>query len=406
MELRKIKSRFFQLLGNLDSKLLHFKKPKRIISKNALLKIPSILKENNASNVIIISDAYLLSLSQSKKMIEELKNNMINVTLFDGVQEKATEKRVDQALELYKKNRCDSIISLGGASMIDVSKILGALASDPNLTYISMQSEGKIKKRLPLFIAATTITATGQESSYSAYLYGPITKDVYSVTSPLLLPHYVVGDTFYPLSASKDILAYSCMDVLSYSLEAYVSLSKNKKGRVLAEESISLILENFEKFYQDQNDENLASSLLLASYKRGLSSSYLGEGYISSISHILGAMCNKPHGYIASLICPYVLELYGSSINRKLSILAKKYHFTPDSAPESVQAHVIIEKIKDMNQSMGIPQYLEGAIKRKDIPLIVDQILDNSSSLFLTPRVFSKKELIKLLKRVCVDKVV
>ena len=59
-----------------------------------------------------------------------------------------------------------------------------------------------------------------------------------------------------------------------------------------------------------------------------------------------------------------------------------------------------------MNQSMGIPQYLEGAIKRKDIPLIVDQILDNSSSLFLTPRVFSKKELIKLLKRVCVDKVV
>ena len=61
-------------------------------------------------------------------------------------------------------------------------------------------------------------------------------------------------------------------------------------------------------------------------------------GYCHAVAHSLGGLYNTPHGLANSVILPYVLRAYGSSVFRPLKELAVAVGLAEETMPESLAA--------------------------------------------------------------------
>ena len=134
--------------------------------------------------------------------------------------------------------------------------------------------------------------------------------------------------------------------------------------------------------------------MLRASYLAGRAFTVSYVGYCHAVAHSLGGLYNTPHGLANSVILPYVLRAYGSSVFRQLKELAVAAGLTGADAPASVAAEIFIRKIETMNRNMGIPDHLPG-IRPEDIALLSRRADREGNPLYPVPRLMDRKELEK-----------
>ena len=108
------------------SKYFEFDTKAKILSgDNALSHILFELEIRNKKKPLILSDEGLKGLGVVDKSIKKM--NIENYSLFTSVPTDSSTDTVNEVTAFYKKEKCDSIIALGGGSVIDTAK--GAVLS-------------------------------------------------------------------------------------------------------------------------------------------------------------------------------------------------------------------------------------------------------------------------------------
>lgn len=75
-------------------------------------------------------------------------------------------------------------------------------------------------------------------------------------------------------------------------------------------------------------------------------------------AHALGGRYNTPHGLANAVLLPVTLEAYGACIHKKLKRLAVAAKLCGEETGEEEAAVCFMQKIRAMNQAMGIPAVL------------------------------------------------
>src|SRR5699024_12145966 len=122
---------------------------------------------------------------------------------------------------------------------------------------------------------------------------------------------------------------------------------------------------------------------------------YVGYGH--AIAHTLGGLYKVPHGVANAIILPFVLEYYGESVHTPLAELADIVGITVDGDTEEEKSNKFIQAIKDLNESMKIPQKVEG-IDNHDIPIMVKRALEEGNLLYPVPKVLFKNDIHNLFQ--------
>jgi alcohol dehydrogenase class IV len=151
-------NRVFQGVIKVLQKMIHFSIPKVYESID---KIPYILKERGFKKPIIVVSN---SVSKSERFIqfnENLKNHDIAGCVYTGVSSDPTIISIDVFAGFYRAQGCDSIIAIGGGSVIDASKAMGILIKCPKKCLKSFRGVLKVHKNLPFFIAVSTTAGRG-----------------------------------------------------------------------------------------------------------------------------------------------------------------------------------------------------------------------------------------------------
>ena len=120
--------RIFQFCFKMAIPLLPYYNPE-ILDK--VEDIAPILKEKNLKNVILITDKSIRSFGITAPLEQNLKENDINLTIFDDVVSNPTVENVEKARNIYLKNNCQALIGFGGGSAIDCAKAVGARIAKP-----------------------------------------------------------------------------------------------------------------------------------------------------------------------------------------------------------------------------------------------------------------------------------
>ena len=108
--------RAYQFIMRLASYFLGIKSPETISGEGSLTKASDILQQNELSKPLIVTDNGIHSLGLLNPLFETLNTRNIEFAYFHDVVANPTIKNVEDGLKIYKENKCDSIIVVGGGS--------------------------------------------------------------------------------------------------------------------------------------------------------------------------------------------------------------------------------------------------------------------------------------------------
>jgi alcohol dehydrogenase class IV len=387
--LKKAYCRAFQLAFKLAIPILPYRDPQVY---NSVDEVPALLKRIGRKSILLVTDESLRKAGVTKHLEECLETEGIHFAVYDRVCQNPTINNIEEAVKLYRKENCKALIGFGGGSSIDCAKGVGARIAYPRRSISYMKGILKIWRRIPPLIAIPTTAGTGSEVTVAAIITDSEKKHKYALNSFPLIPKYAVLDPEVTYSLPASLTATTGMDALTHAVEAYIGGSTTEKTRTLAKEAVRLIFDNIETAYKDGRNYEARSNMLHASNKAGLAFSISYVGYVHCVAHSLGGQYGVPHGLANAVLLPIVLEEYGECAYRKLAELAVAGGIAEEGASDEVNAKLFIEKVRELNRNMGIPEKLTG-IKEEDIPVMAGHADREGNPLYPVPKLMDAKEL-------------
>lgn len=388
--LKRIYCRAFQKALYLSYPILPYREPELIENKTE--GIPEVLEKEHLHKPFVVTDRGIIENGLEKPLLEVLKRNSIEYTLFSDVISNPTTDSIEEALKLYKSSKADSLIALGGGSAIDTAKAIGARIAMPKKSLKKMKGILKVNKKIPTLIAIPTTAGTGSEATLAAVVVDSTTREKYAINSFPLIPKYAVLDPIYTYTLPKRLTATTGLDALTHAIEAYIGHSSYKLTRMEAKVATRLIFQNIEKAYSNGEDEKARANMLRASYLAGCAFTRSYVGYVHALAHQLGGKYNTAHGLANAVLLPYVLEAYGSAVYKKLKKLAIAINIADELTDEREASIRFINEIRKLEKSMDIPDKISD-LKEEDIKMLSRGAAKEANPLYPVPVIWSEKEL-------------
>ncbi len=282
---------------------------KTIVGHKALEQIPQSLKAINAQRPMIITDkgveqAGLIKIVQAAIQKSKLKP----AAIFDSVPADSDVKVVNEVAKLYRAQKCDSIIAVGGGSVLDTAKGVNILVSENAADLMQFAGYGNVKRKLRPLVAVPTTAGTGSEVTSVAVIANHEKNIKMAFGSLFLLPDIAIIDSRMTKTLPPTITAFTGMDALTHAVEAYFCLAKNPLSDTTALAAIQLIAQNLVNVVKKPSDLDGRLALALASNLAGMAFSNSMVGMVHNIGHAIGGVCGVPHGVCMNVMLPYGLE--------------------------------------------------------------------------------------------------
>lgn len=387
--------RFYQFVFKYVGRLLPWREPELLEGENSLARLPEFIKSKGIRRVLVVTDEGLKKVGLLDKLLKGLDEAGLDYVVYDKTVPNPTIDNIEEGVKLYRENKCQGIIALGGGSPMDCAKGIGARIARPHKTIPQMRGELKIRKRIPHFFAIPTTSGTGSETTLAAVVSNSKTHEKYALNDPVLIPHYAVHDPLLTVGLTPFITATTGMDALTHAVEAYIGRSNTKETLEWSRKAVSLIFKYLYQAYTNGEDLEARDKMQKASYYAGCAFTRAYVGYVHAIAHTLSGFYNTPHGLANAVLLPYVLEAYGQSAYKSLGELADLIGVTKEGDSEEVKAQKFIQAIKELNKAMNIPEKIEG-IQEKDIPIMVQRALKEANPLYPVPKILFKDDLVKI----------
>lgn len=185
------------------------------------------------------------------------------------------------------------------------------------------------------------------------------------------------------------------MDALTHAVEAFIGRSTTQQTREYALEAVRLIFGNLETAHRCGGDMAARTGMLRAAFLAGAAFTKSYVGYCHAAAHALGGRYNTPHGLANAVLLPITLEAYGACIHKKLKRLAVAAKLCGEETGEEEAAVCFMQKIRAMNQAMGIPAVLP-EIRREDIPELARHADKEANPLYPVPVLLDALQLERL----------
>ena len=196
----------------------------------------------------------------------ELRELNVKQVWFDGFAPNPTYESVCEGVELFRKEKCDGVLAIGGGSCMDVAKCIALFSDmDPGENYLSQLSRGyRPAQSVPLAVVPTT-AGTGSEATRYAVIYENDIKQ--SVTHESIVPGYVLFRTDALSSLSDYHRKATAMDALCHAVESMWSVNSDEESRSYAKQAIELVIKYAKGYFA--KDESDTEKMLRAAYLAG-----------------------------------------------------------------------------------------------------------------------------------------
>ena len=378
-----------------------FKIPEKIYfeagSIQYLEKIPDI------SRAFIVTDESMIKLGYVDKILYHLRKRekYVHSEIFSEVESDPSFETIKKGVAMMQNFNPDVIIAIGGGSPIDAAKGMWLFYEHPEADIEGLKLKFMdIRKRTYKFpklgvkckmVAIPTTSGTGSEVTSFAVITDKEKNIKYPLADYELTPDVAIVDPDLVMSLPKTVTADTGMDVLTHSIESYVSNMASDYTDGLAEKAAELVIKYLEKAYDNGNDREAREKMHNASTIAGMAFTNAFLGINHSLAHKIGAEFHLPHGRINAILLPYVIR-YNSQeptkfvsfpkyeyfiADKKYAALAKKVGLPANTTEEGINS--LITKIREMNEHLNIPKsFKDAGIDEHEFLSKVDMLADRS----------------------------
>lgn len=250
-----------------------------------------------------------------QEIMIELKKEQLEIFEFNGIGSNPEIELVKKGSDICKNKKIDVLLAIGGGSVIDCTKMIGAATFYSGDPWDLVIKKEKIEKVLPI-LTIVTVAATGSEMNSGSVISNVNSNDKIGVSSPFFQPKVSFLDPKNTFTVSRFQTACGSVDIFSHVMEAYF----NSKGNMymldcFMEGIMKTIIKYGPIALNEPTNEEARANLMWAS-------SWAINGFISSnqscawtchlLEHQLSAYYNITHGLGLAIVIPrwmrYILD--------------------------------------------------------------------------------------------------
>jgi alcohol dehydrogenase class IV len=273
----------------------------------------------------------------------------------------------ETALAEARKNRIDSVLAIGGGSVIDVAKLIAALM-DGTQNIKEFFGIKLLKERLLPLVCLPTTAGTGAEVSPNAILLDEADELKKGVVSPHLVPDAAYVDPLLTVSVPPAVTAATGLDALTHCIEAYANKFAHPVVDLYALQGIKLISENLLKAVRHGADVEARAAVSLGSLYGGLCLGPVNTAAVHALAYPLGGRFHISHGVSNALLLPHVLRFNFSAAPERYADISVALGVTRNGSALTTAEHGL-EFLTQLSRDCGVPQRLsELNIPREAIP--------------------------------------
>jgi alcohol dehydrogenase len=281
---------------------------KIIAGHKALEMIPDTLARMSAKRPMVLSDRGVtgagLTAIVTKAMGRKIKIGVVD----DSVPADSEVTVVNKLAKLYRDKGCDSIVAVGGGSVMDTAKAVNILVSMGGDDLMQYTGAGRVTEKLKPLVVVPTTSGTGSEVTLVAVIADHSRNMKMAFTSYFLLPDAAFLDSRMTKTLPPALTSSTAMDAMTHACEAYTCIGKNPISDAYAIPAIQFISQNVLRAVKKPDDMKARLALATASTLAGVAFSNSMVGIVHNIGHAIGGVCGVPHGAAMSILLPYGLE--------------------------------------------------------------------------------------------------
>ncbi len=229
----------------------------------------------------------------------------------NGIAPNPRVSSVNAGAAICKKERIDVLLAVGGGSVIDCTKYIGAAAYYDGDAWDILLQKTPVEKCLPV-ITVLTLAATGSEMNSGGVISNPETKDKIGLTFPPMQPQVSFLDPTNTYTVSPYQTACGSADILSHVLEVYFNMDQDLQLLDSIMEALMKTVIKYAPIAMKEPDNYEARANLM------WTSSWAINGFIDGgkrqawschpMEHELSAIYDITHGLGLAILTPRWLE--------------------------------------------------------------------------------------------------
>lgn len=355
--------------------LRKFVAPEFIFGAGAIQLVGRYLHNFGAHKALLVTDAGLIHCGWAGKMLDMLRAEGIAAAVFSEVSPNPRDSEVMAGADLYRDERCDVIVAIGGGSPMDCAKGIGIVSTNKR-HILEMEGIDQVEVPGPPLVCIPTTAGTSADVSQFAIINHTAEKRKIAIISKTMVPDVALIDPLTTVTMPPYLTACTGMDALVHAVEAYVSTANSPLLDLHALEAIRLVCSSLPQVLASPDDVSLRNDMTLASLQAGLAFSNASLGAVHAMAHSLGGLLDLPHGECNALLLQHVVNFnFPEASTRYLKIgEAMGLHLQGLSSKDAQKA--IFTKIDMMKKEVGITNTLkEKGATLDDIPALADKAL-------------------------------
>jgi alcohol dehydrogenase len=325
-----------------------------LIGIGAAKQIPAKIRDLGGTKPLIVTDKGITAAGITKQITDLMEKAEMKYVVYDETIPNPTDKNVAAGVEVYKKNQCDSLITLGGGSSHDCGKGVGLVIANGGKIQ-DFEGVDKSSKPMPPYLAVNTTAGTASEMTRFCIITDTSRHVKMAIVDWRVTPGIALDDPLLMMGMPPALTAATGMDALTHAVEAYVSTIATPMTDSAAEKAIELIAQHLRPAVANGSDIVAREGMCYAQYLAGMAFNNASLGHVHAMAHQLGGFYDLPHGECNAILLPHV---------EKFNLIAKMDRFvkiaellgenTAGLAPRDA-AELALVAIKKLSADIGIP---------------------------------------------------
>jgi len=236
----------------------------------------SYVEQLGGKKVFLVADKVIAGLEAFQSIENSLKEKGIDYYLYTESDVNPTDVQIDAGAEIYKEEKCDVIIGVGGGSNLDTAKSIGIIATNPGsirdnfvLNYVTDPYDTPNKNPIPPTIMIPTTAGTGSE--VGAWTVVTNTAENYKgfCGGWMCMPKIALLDPEMTVSMPSKLTASTGFDAMIHGLEAYYHRYKMPQTDMYALTAMKRIAKFLGRAVANGNDMEAREQMLLGAMEAG-----------------------------------------------------------------------------------------------------------------------------------------
>ena len=316
------------------------------------------------------------------KVVAEIKKAGLELFELSGIEPNPRVSSVNAGAKICKEEGIDVLLAVGGGSVIDCTKYIGAAAFYDGDAWDILEQKTDVTKCLPV-LDILTLAATGSEMDYGGVISNPETKDKIGLMFPVMQPKVSFLDPTLTYTVSQYQTACGSSDMLSHIIEVYFNMNKDLYMLDTVMEGLMKTIIRYTPIAMKEPDNYEARANLM------WASSWAINGFVNGgkqqawschpIEHEVSAIYDITHGLGLAILTPRWMEycLDETTVSKYYQFGCNVFGLDPKMEPMEV-AKKSIELLSDfLYNTLGLKStFTELGIDDKNFEIMAEKSVE------------------------------